>query len=871
MIKKLLTVLFTLAGSSIVYNVYTSASGQTGAYSGAPSESNCTSCHTGTAVTSGTKWDKISLTSNFTGNGYIPDSTYTVTLKYIESGKTKFGFLMTCLDAKNDKAIGTSTCFTNLSTGVRTMTSTTSVSGNTRYYIGHNSSGTSATGSGGTDTVTWSFKWKAPSSNIGDVKFYVSLNVTNNNGSESGDAIYTKSFTLSPSSLLPTAKAALADTHACQNYPVNFKATTTGSPTSYTWKFPSSSSSTGTTTATPTATYTLAGTYSAILSVKNTKGVSNSDTFKFTVKAGASIPSITPSGTANTIKICQGDSVTLTASNSSGSYTYLWSPGAQTKNAITVKDSNVYSVIGTASTGCKRKSANITVLINKRPSLQIIRVVKKDTFCLNDKVDLILLGNGPSDSFKVIPGTGLWDKNQTYTASSSSAGTFKIDAYTKSVAGCISPKQSYSYTVFNADAGPTGLSVSNITYTGFRVSWNSVAGASGYEISKDSGKTFITPSSGSTGLYHDITGLSSSKSMDIYVRAINNSPCGKTMFSSITGTTKTCPNLNFTIEGPSRICSGTNTVLKIHGLANSTGAKILVDGISQGHDTLVKLGNLGFNKTVEITAVDSNALLCGSVKKQFSISVDQLTMGFDLNNKIDICTLPTSVFVLSSYSATTNADSSKLVINNVEKSGWIAGASHNSVSVRNNDSVWLMVKKGVCNNTTQHKYMNFTGLLDGKFTSQSSGYNYTFTPNDTNGTHTWKAGNLPLSNSKFPTFDLSTFKGTNVKVMHSIYKSPTCAITDSSTLSIKDLFVKNSLNQTIKVYPNPVNATLNIELENLSGITGIELVNSMGQVIYQNKTALLKNTISMSRMAAGVYYIKVSSNRGLFSYPVTKE
>lgn len=868
MIKKLLTVLFTLAGSSIVYNVYTSASGQTGAYTGAPSESNCTSCHTGTAVTSGTKWDKISLTSNFTGNGYIPDSTYTVTLKYIESGKTKFGFLMTCLDAKTDKAIGTSTCFTNLSTGVRTMTSTTSVSGNTRYYIGHNSSGTSATGSGGTDTVTWSFKWKAPSSNIGDVKFYVSLNVTNNNGSESGDAIYTKSFSLSPSTLLPTAKAGLADTHACQNYPVNFKATTTGNPTSYTWKFPGSSSSTGTATSTPTATYTTAGAYSAILSVKNTKGISNSDTFKFTVKAGASIPTITPSGT---VKICQGDSTSLVASNSSGGYSYVWSPGGQTKNTITVKDSNVYFVTGTASTGCKRKSANVTVLINKRPSLQIVRVVKKDTFCLNDKVDLILLGSGPSDSFMVVPGTGLWGKNQTYTASSSSAGTFKIDAYTKSAAGCIGPKQSYTYTVFNADPGPTGLSVTNKSFTGFRVNWNSVSGASGYEVSIDSGKTFITPSSGSAGLYHDITGLPSSKSLDVYVRAINNSPCGKTMFSSITGNTLTCPNLNFTIEGPTKVCSGTSTVLKVHGLANTPTAKILVDGVSQGYDTLVNLGNLGLSKTVEITAIDSSALVCGSVKKQFSVGVDQLTVGFDLNNKIDICYPQTSPFVLPGYAVTTNADSSKLVINNVEKTGWAAGASYTNVTVHHNDSVWLKLKKGVCAAPSQHKFMNFTGLLDGKFTSQYAGYNYSFTPNDTNGAHTWKVGTLPVSNNKFPTFDLSAYKGTNVKVMHTIYKSPTCSLTDSSFVSIIDLFVKNSLNQTVKVYPNPVNTTLNIELENLSGITGIELVNSLGQIVYRSKTALLKNSINISALAPGVYYVKVSSNLGLFSYPVTKE
>lgn len=864
MLKKLLAIFFTIAGSSIVYNVYTTVSGQTGAYSGAPSESNCTSCHSGTVISSGgsgTNWDKISLKGNFTGNGYLPDSNYTVTLRYSETGKSRYGFLMTCLDEKTGKPCGT---FTNLGgTSTKTKTSSTSVGGDTRLYVGHNGS----TSNGTNDTGMWTFRWTAPNSNLGNVKFYVSLNVTNSNGSDAGDQIYTKSFTFNPSTLLPTAKAALADTHACQNMVTNFKVgSSTGSPTSYAWKFPGGTPSTST-SATPAVTYTLSGPYIAVLTVKNNKGVGQPDTFKFNVKTGAAVPLITPGGTS---RICAGDSIQLSSSTSTN-YTYKWSPYGQSGSKIFAKDSNVYSITGTAPNGCQRKSGNVTVLINKRPSLTLVRVVKKDSFCQGDNVDLIMLGAGPSDSFKTIPGNAFWDKTQTISANSSSVGKFTVEAYTKSAAGCVSPKQTYTYTIFAADAGPTGLSVSNVGYFGFRVNWSTLAGASGYKVSLDSGKTYITPSSGSTGLYHDITGLAPGKKLDVRVIATNNSPCGKTNYTSIVGTSTDCPNLNFTISGPTKVCSGTSVDLKVLGLKINSGTRILVDGISQGKDTIVKLGTVGFGKSVEITTVDSNALVCGTVKKTHTVSVDVLTISVDLKNTIDICQPVTSTYVLSSFNGNSNADSTRLIVNNVAKSAWIAGQVHNNVSVKNGDSVWTEIKKGVCSGQSQRKYMNFTGLLDAKFSNSNTGYNYTFTPNVSTGTHTWKVGSLPVNNTTAPTIDLTSIKGNIVKVLHTVDQTSTCMNTDSSLLNVRDLKIFNTLNQKIKVYPNPVSSELSIELQNPAEIQTLELVNAAGQLVYKAESITLKNSINTSKLAAGLYFVKLTSKTGSQTFPVTKE
>ena len=117
-----------------IYQINGNSSGASSPKTGAPNENSCNSCHSGSSlVTSGTQHARIKLKGSFTGSGYIPDSTYTLTLTYAETGKSTFGFQMTAL--ANGKAAGTFTAST------RTGTFSSSVNGATRYYVEHNSTG----------------------------------------------------------------------------------------------------------------------------------------------------------------------------------------------------------------------------------------------------------------------------------------------------------------------------------------------------------------------------------------------------------------------------------------------------------------------------------------------------------------------------------------------------------------------------------------------------------------------------------------------------------------------------------------------------------------------------------------------------------
>jgi hypothetical protein len=152
--------------------VHLSTSGSPGGKTGAPGDGSCTSCHSGT-VQSGTGFQTVVMT-NAAGTmvtSYNPGETYTVSVGMLTTN-AKNGFEIVALTPSNTAA-GT-VAVINAST-----TKTVSFGGKTRI----------TQKSGGTSLNNWSFHWTAPSTNVGNVTFYLGTNTTNSNGSDSGDII----------------------------------------------------------------------------------------------------------------------------------------------------------------------------------------------------------------------------------------------------------------------------------------------------------------------------------------------------------------------------------------------------------------------------------------------------------------------------------------------------------------------------------------------------------------------------------------------------------------------------------------------------------------------------------------------------------
>ena len=136
--------------------------GVTGAYSGSPGDggSSCTACHSGSANLGAS----ASITTNIPSDGYELNTDYTITVNSTSSS-SKLGFQLTAENGFNTKVGSFIAGSGTRVSGQRITQSTPSTSGD------------------------WSFTWKSPATNEGNVTFYTAVNATNGNGGTSGDQV----------------------------------------------------------------------------------------------------------------------------------------------------------------------------------------------------------------------------------------------------------------------------------------------------------------------------------------------------------------------------------------------------------------------------------------------------------------------------------------------------------------------------------------------------------------------------------------------------------------------------------------------------------------------------------------------------------
>lgn len=253
-------------------------------------------------------------------------------------------------------------------------------------------------------------------SGYGNRLFVDNINVTGVSGSPSA----------------PTASFTSSGTSVCAGQSISFTSTSTGNPTSYSWSFPGGTPSTST-LQNPTVTYATAGTYDVTLTATNVGGSNASNQTSYvTVNAAPAAPSITASGN---VTFCQGSSVTLTSSASSGN---SWSSGS-TANSITTANSGTFTVTQTVA-GCTSPASNaVVVTVNSNPSVSFSGVGQ---LCVYD--DPITLTQGS-------PGGG------TYSGTGVTGTTFN-----PAVAGTGTTVVTYNFTNSNGCSGSaqTGISVS---------------------------------------------------------------------------------------------------------------------------------------------------------------------------------------------------------------------------------------------------------------------------------------------------------------------------------------------------------------------------------------------------------------------------
>lgn len=77
-------------------------------------------------------------------------------------------------------------------------------------------------------------------------------------------------------------------------------------------------------------------------------------------------------------------------------------------------------------------------------------------------------------------------------------------------------------------------------------------------------------------------------------------------------------------------------------------------------------------------------------------------------------------------------------------------------------------------------------------------------------------------------------------------------------------------NDSIKIYPNPFNSTLKIDIENSLLPLKISMYNSSGQMIYSNVFNLTEFNINMTDLESGIYILKIENKGIIFTEKIFK-
>jgi gliding motility-associated-like protein len=344
--------------------------------------------------------------------------------------------------------------------------------------------------------------------------------------------------------------------------------TATGNTNNFSWNNPVSSG--------PTVTLTANTTTTGIVTSTNSCGTS-SDTYTLTVTQNPTIIVDNPSPT-----LCAGQSATITATSSSGTYT--WSPDAVNTNSIVVNSVGTHTVF--TSNVCNSASVAVNVVVNAVATLSISTT--SNSLCTGGQVTATLsVGT---------PGTYSWSTG----------------AHTPTLA--ISSPGIYTATV---DAGFCGFADNTITIETLPTPTLSIVSTS--SLLCDGATATITASSNlnnfswSNGATNTPTIVVTAASL--YSVFVTNA-CG-TPSASVNILTAVTPTLNV-VSTSSAICSGSTATLSVTGgiepytWSNSvlTGSTVTTNGgtvnvtysNSCGTDTKIISVSIIPNPTVTLTS-----------------------------------------------------------------------------------------------------------------------------------------------------------------------------------------------------------------------------------------------------------------------------
>ncbi|MET1055318.1 MAG: putative Ig domain-containing protein [Pedobacter sp.] len=309
----------------------------------------------------------------------------------------------------------------------------------------------------------------------------------------------------------------------------------TGGTPGYTYTLASGSSLPGglslSATGIISGTPAVAGNYTFSVTASDTKGCNATASFSLSIGTVTSTPLSLPPATLSDgiIGTTYTPQTLPAAAGGTGPFTYVATglPPGLTFNPVTREITGIptlggtFNVVVTVTDGTGTTATATYVIVVRVPNPVVLSAQSCDgtsaTLTVSNPVAGVTYNWYAAATGGNILATGTSIQTPAITASTS--------YYVEGVSGTAVSSRTMANVVLLAKLATPVVTRQSSTFTSITFSWNAVTGAASYEISRNGGTTWETPSSGATGTTHLVFGLQSNEAVTLQVRAKGTTNC----------------------------------------------------------------------------------------------------------------------------------------------------------------------------------------------------------------------------------------------------------------------------------------------------------------------------------------------------------
>lgn len=380
----------------------------------------------------------------------------------------------------------------------------------------------------------------------------------------------------------------------------------------------------------------------------------------------------------------------------------------------------------------------------------------------------------------------------------------------------------FTITAGSACGTPSGLSASSVTNTSATISWSAVSGALSYDADYKaaSSGTWINAATGTTSLSVNLSGLTQGTTYDYRVRANCSGGSGSYAQAQFT-TTAPC-------NAPTGLTASSVTA------SSATVSWTAVSGAS--------------NYTAEYKAASSGTwITAAAATTSTSVNLSGLTAStlYDWRVRAN-CASGSSAYSQAQF--TTSAASTCPGPYDVSTNGSRSGAA----TIPFNTDI-----KGLINTTSDNDYYKFVistaGTITVTLTTLPADFDLRLYRNNT------QVGISQNGGTSNETISINASTGTYYARVYG-YKGANNT-TNCYTLRVQlgtasregELIVGNK----VSVFPNPVTDKVNIRIDDMEGVADIRVMDINGRVLQQHRSSSVNTQLDVSKLASGMYIIRV--------------